>query len=147
MILELLMLHFSKLTQTALAAMCRLGEAYGTHRLNAFAIADASHLPRPIVAKVLTYLAQAGLVSGTRGPGGGFQLTRAPEQISLGDIINVFEKCISLVEGKCLLGVSRCRLHGQCLLRIQHALFQSQLNHLLQDNSLLSFIGRTCNPG
>jgi Rrf2 family transcriptional regulator, iron-sulfur cluster assembly transcription factor len=142
MILELLMSHFSKLTQTALAAMCQLGEAYGTHRLNAFAIADASHLPRPIVAKVLTYLARAGLVSGTRGPGGGFQLTRAPEQIRLGDIVNVFEKCSSLDERKCPLGVSRCGLKGQCPLRIHYVLFQSQLNRLLQDNSLLSFIDR-----
>lgn len=61
------MLQFRKLTQTALAAMCRLSEAYGIHRLSAFTIADASQLPRPIVAKVLTDLARAGLVLGHGG--------------------------------------------------------------------------------
>lgn len=140
------MLHFSKLTQTALAAMCRLGETYGSRRMSAFAIADASHLPRPIVAKVLTGLARAGLVCGTRGPGGGFQLARPPEQITLGDIVGLYDKCQYFLTCDCLFGVKRCRLRRTCPLHAQHVLFQSQLHHLLQECSLLSMIDRNCNP-
>ena len=139
--------HFSKLTQTALAAMCRLGEAYGTHRMSAFAIADASQLRRPIVAKVLTDLARAGLVGGARGPGGGYQLTRPPEQITLGEIVGLYDKRPTFLEDECPLGVKGCRWSGQCPLRVQQVLFQSQLQLLLEENSLHSLTDRTCHPG
>ncbi len=139
MILELLMLHFSKLTQTAFAAMCRLGEAYGLHRMSAFTIADASHLPRPIVAKVLTDLARAGLVCGARGPGGGFKLARPPDKITLEDIVRIFDKCDVLQAEKCSLGVQDCGRQRQCPLHVQYLSLQSQLHELLHDYNLLSF--------
>lgn len=131
------MFHFSKLSQTALAAMCRLGEAYGAHRMSAFAIADASRLPRPIVAKVLTDLARAGLVCGARGPGGGFQLTKPPDQITLGEIVALYDKPQLIQEIACPLNGKGCCMPCQCPLRMQHAIFQSQFRQLLQDCSLL----------
>lgn len=140
------MLHFSKLTRTALAAMCRLCEAYGIHRMSAFAIADASHLPRPMVAKVLTDLARAGLVSGTRGPGGGFQLTKPPWQIPLGDIVGLFQKSLVSLQPDSSFGRKERRLTFHCPLRMQQALMQSQLQQLLQEFSLHSLTGQAVLP-
>lgn len=132
------MLHFSKLTQIALAAMCRLGEAYGSHRMTAVTIADASHLPRPIVAKVLTDLVRSGLVNGTRGPGGGFQLARPPDQITLWDIVGIFNKCHMTMAEKCPLGVQACGQQKPCALHVHYLLLQSQLHELLHDFNLFS---------
>lgn len=140
------MFHFSKLSQTALAAMCRLGEVYGIHRMSAFAIADASLLPRPIVAKVLTDLARAGLVCGTRGPGGGFQLTKPPEEITLGEIVGLFDKIHLLQDSDCALRAKCCGLPYQCPLRGQLDLMQSQLQQLLKEFSLHSIITRVRTP-
>lgn len=134
------MLHFSKLTQTALAVMCQLGEAYGSHRMTSFTIADASHLPRPIVAKVLTVLARSGLICGARGrgPGGGFQLARPPDQITLWDIVGVFDKRHFTMGEECPLGVQGCHHQRPCSLHVQHLLLQSQLHQLLHEFNLVS---------
>lgn len=81
-------------TQTAITAMVRLAEARaaGEGRLSSAQIAESRGLQPPSVAKVLTALAQAGLVKGSPGPGGGFALTRDPAQIRLADVHAVFER-------------------------------------------------------
>lgn len=69
--------------------------------MTAAAMADGLSASEAHLAKVLQRLAKAGLVTGTRGPGGGFQLTRPPKRISLREIYEA-------IEGQ--LQVERCML-------------------------------------
>ena len=79
---------YGKQTEAAIAAMSRLAEVYDKERtrLSANDIADARGLQRPRVAKVLSVLSQAGLVTGSPGPGGGFALARHPREITIYDV-------------------------------------------------------------
>ncbi|HEY1858785.1 MAG TPA: Rrf2 family transcriptional regulator [Gemmataceae bacterium] len=52
------------------------------------AIADAHGIPQRFLVQILLQLKTAGLVVSVRGAAGGYQLARAPEQISLADIIS-----------------------------------------------------------
>lgn len=74
--------------------MSRLAEIYGNGRAVASSveIATERNLPKPLVAKLLTVLSQAGLITGTPGPGGGYRLSRPPREISLMDIAILFER-------------------------------------------------------
>ena len=85
---------YSKATETAIAAMTRLAEVWdnGKTRLSAADIADNRNLQRPFVSKVLSTLSQAGLVTGTRGPGGGFCMSRPPREITLYQVYRLFER-------------------------------------------------------
>lgn len=76
----------------AVAAMSALAEihAKGT-RLSSLQIAESRNLSQPLVAKVLTVLSQADFVDGARGPGGGYRLARKPAEISIHDIVELFE--------------------------------------------------------
>jgi Rrf2 family protein len=87
------MLKIGKLAQQAIAAASYLAEWYDddTARVSAAEIADARELPRPLAAKVLATLSQHGITTGTTGPTGGYRLARAPEEISLHDIVAAFE--------------------------------------------------------
>lgn len=67
-------------------------------------IATALHASEHHLAKVMQQLARVSLVSSTRGPHGGFQLDRSPEEISL---LEIFEA----VEGP--LGAAQCLLSQQ----------------------------------
>lgn len=88
------MLKYGKTTQSAIAAMSRLAEVYdeGKTRLSSGDIAENRNLPKPLVAKLLTILSQAGLVNGSPGPGGGYSLARPPKDISLYDVAELFER-------------------------------------------------------
>ena len=44
-------------------------------------------LPKAYTAKILSQLANSGVLNSDRGPRGGFRLSRAPEHISLFDIL------------------------------------------------------------
>lgn len=84
----------NKSTEAAIAAMSLLAEVYdgGATTLKAAAIADRRKLQRPFVAKLLTQLAQAGLVRGTPGRHGGYALAKPPDRIRLIDIADCFER-------------------------------------------------------
>lgn len=65
------------------------------------------------LSKVFQRLAKAGLVSSTRGPGGGFVLAKGPDTISL---LEVYETIDGPLTGQdCLLGEPTCAGKG-CLL-------------------------------
>lgn len=92
------MLTLTRKTDYALVALshlahCRQAEAGPT---SARTIAEAYHLPLPLLMNILKELAQAKLVSSTRGATGGYALAVAPERISLLEIINAIEGPVKL---------------------------------------------------
>lgn len=85
---------YGRQTETAIAAMSRLAEVYdgGNTRLSAADIARSRQLQGPFVAKILTSLSQAGLITGSPGPGGGYALAKHPKQITLYQVFSLFER-------------------------------------------------------
>ncbi|MDQ8203619.1 Rrf2 family transcriptional regulator [Pelagicoccus sp. SDUM812003] len=61
-------------------------------KANSQTIAKARNLSRPLVGKLMSQMSTAGLVNGTPGPGGGFYLSKSPSEISLLEIVRLFEK-------------------------------------------------------
>ena len=86
------MFGYGRMTGCAVAAASALAQCHREGcQLSSRQIAEKRNLSQPLVGKVLTVLAQAGYVVGTRGPGGGYRLAREPEEIRLFDVISVFE--------------------------------------------------------
>lgn len=54
-------------------------------------MAERHQIPRSHAMKVVNGLAKAGLLTTTRGRGGGFMLARPPETISLGEVVRLTE--------------------------------------------------------
>lgn len=92
------------------AARCR------DPRLSAAAVAAATGIPAPTVAKLMGTLARAGLLVSTRGVAGGFHLAREPREITVAAIIEAVDGPIALTN--CQHGeVSACVIHGRCEVR------------------------------
>ncbi len=85
---------YGKQTERAIGALSRLAEVWdgGKTRLSAIDIATQRGLPAPMVAKILSALAQARLVTGSPGPGGGYALARPPAEITLKEVHQIFER-------------------------------------------------------
>lgn len=58
------------------------------------AIATRQDLPAPYLEKLLIELRRSGLVQSVRGAQGGYQLSRTPAQISLGEILEAVGETI-----------------------------------------------------
>ena len=63
--------------------------------------------------QIVTQLGRAGLVRSVRGAGGGYLLTRAPEEYTVGDILRCVEGSLSPVS--CVDDASCCGRSGQCV--------------------------------
>ncbi len=105
------MFIYGKMAANAIAVMSYLA-AHPEEQAGSGEIARARHLSRPLTAKLLTRLATAGLVAGRPGPGGGYRLAKAPEAISLADIVRLFES--GALPSLCPFGPGWCGKKEPC---------------------------------
>ena len=78
---------FSAKTEYGLVALIDLATAYGGGGLlQTSEICKRHGIPERYLEQMLTALRKAGLLKSIRGPRGGFQLARPPEQITVAEI-------------------------------------------------------------
>ena len=107
------MLGYGKTAQNAIAAMSYLaGMEEDALPASSAVIAKARNLPKPLVAKVLTILSRNGLVDGSTGPGGGYRLAKAAQDISLLDVVQHFDQVDA--PAMCPLGPKWCGNNDPC---------------------------------
>ncbi len=105
------MIH-QKTTQNAIAALSRLAELYASGAVaSSKQIAESRNLPIPLVGKILTELSRGGLIIGAPGPGGGYRLAKPPAEVSLMDVVALFER---EAEGMCPYGPGWCGNNDPC---------------------------------
>jgi Rrf2 family protein len=132
------MLH-QKTTQNAIAAMSRLAELYPDNQPASSAdIAKARNLAQPLVAKVLTTLARAGLISGSPGPGGGYRFANNPRETSLLDVASLFER---ESDTACPFGPGWCGNQEPCPLHQSLIAMKQIETDYLQNTTFDVFIG------
>jgi FeS assembly SUF system regulator len=126
------MLRISKLTDYGFVLLLTLAERPFGATSNARELAEATHLPFPMVGKVLKTLAQAELLVSHRGAKGGYALARPPEAITVAEIIQALEGPIALVE--CNAGPGHCEQERSCQVRDPwqriHSTILTTLSHL-----------------
>ncbi len=130
---------YGKQTETAIAALSRLAELWdgGRTRLSAGDLADQRGLSRAMVAKILSTLSQAGLVSGSPGPGGGYSLSREPSKISLREAYDLFEREDD--SSNCPFGGGVCGTGEPCALHDRLRSMQASVRRLLDDTTFEIF--------
>jgi Rrf2 family protein len=67
--------------------------------LKAERIADAQGIPLKFLENILVDLRQDGLITSQRGPDGGYRLDRAPEEITLADVIRSVDGPLASIHG------------------------------------------------
>jgi len=132
------MLRMSRLTDYGIVLLAQLAASPEPVPHNARELATATHLPLPVVSKVLKGLARQGLLASHRGAKGGYSLARRPDEISVAEVIAAVEGPIALTE--CSVGPGHCTQEPLCQVRepwyrinqvIQRALDQFPLSELL----------------
>ena len=91
-------------------------------------------VPEDYLEQLLGMLRRAGLVSTVRGAQGGYSLAKAPEEITVGDIIDALEGPLSISE--CVGDESMCRKAGECRSRRVWEYLSRSINDVLQSITL-----------
>lgn len=93
-------------------AMTDLAMHFGEGPIPAADVARRMFVPAVYLDQVLSALRQAGLVRSTRGPQGGHELVRAPEKITMADVVVPLEGQLDLLD--CLEDLAACKLAESC---------------------------------
>jgi Rrf2 family transcriptional regulator, cysteine metabolism repressor len=85
-------MSLSSKTQYACLAMLQLAHDYASGEpVQAPRIAERHGIPPTFLVQILHELKRAGLAASTRGAAGGYRLSRSPGEITLADVVDVFE--------------------------------------------------------
>jgi Rrf2 family protein len=103
----------SQTAEHALRAVLFLARQPDGVRVPAETIADALDAPRNYMSKTLGLLAREGLITGARGPTGGFRLERSPAELTLAEVVRAFEEPASR-SAACLEGGRLCDGNAPC---------------------------------
>ncbi|HVS63705.1 MAG TPA: SUF system Fe-S cluster assembly regulator, partial [Thermoanaerobaculia bacterium] len=91
------MIRLTKQTDYGIVLMSQIAASHGA-QFTAPELAQETHLPLPMVSKILKALTRAGLLVSQRGAKGGYALAYAPAEISVATIIAALEGPIAITE-------------------------------------------------
>lgn len=131
------MLKLSKLTDYGTVVMTALARA-PEKVSNASGLATQTQISTPTVRKLLKRLVRAGLLESTRGASGGYRLIRAPEDISMADVIAALEGPIGLTE--CARHEGQCDIETNCRLRANWQVINQAVRGALDSVSLADMV-------
>ncbi|MCE9563174.1 MAG: Rrf2 family transcriptional regulator [Planctomycetes bacterium] len=104
---------FSNTVEYALRAIVHLAFEAPEARTTA-QIAEATKVPKDYLSKILQGLAKKGIVQTQRGVGGGVTLAKAPEELTILDVVNAVEPIQRITTcplGLATHGIKLCPLH------------------------------------
>ena len=108
-------MRISKKAEYALRALAILAARSAAAPVQAQELAEAGQLPVKFLEQILLGLKRSGLLRSKRGAGGGYLLSRAPDKISLAEVIQSVEGAQSEVITSALDPGPGCQGLGQCL--------------------------------
>ncbi|MXP63965.1 Rrf2 family transcriptional regulator [Roseomonas sp. M0104] len=118
-------------------------EAGGGRPVSLGEIAQAQLLSVAYLEQLFARLRRAGLVASARGPGGGYRLARAADEISIGAIIEAVDEPI--VATRCGEGTPGCLAGSRCLTHDLWDELGAQISLFLCHISLADVVeGRVC---
>ena len=131
------MLRVSKLTDYATVLMtCLAADAEGV--LSAQQLAEQARLEPPTAAKLLKLLGKAGLVTSYRGASGGYKLARAPQAITVADVVAAIEGPIGMTE--CAVHEGSCSHESHCGTRVNWRRISTAIEAALRGVTLADMV-------
>jgi len=103
----------------AVTAMLDLSLNYGTGSITLADISERQGISLSYLEQLFSKLRKHGLVSSTRGPGGGYRLSREATEITVLDVISAVDEKVDSTACK---GKANCHGDEQCL---SHELWES----------------------
>ena len=99
----------------ALRMMIDLAEHQGDGFIALKDIAQRQNISKKYLEQIVTQLSRAGLVRSVRGAGGGYLLTREPEEYTVGEILRVLEGNLAPVSCVDQDDTCRCNRADRCV--------------------------------
>ena len=135
---------FSNSAKYAIRTIEFLLQNQNSEMLSVIKLAAELDIPQPYLSKIMQQLSKGGIISSSKGRGGGFYLSEENKKRPLIDMVvcieghNVFDKCI--------LGLNQCSDENPCLLHNHFKIFKQSLEKSICDESIAELLKINNNP-
>ena len=130
---------YSKTCEHAIRALSYLASRSSGDLCLVDEIAEAEDLPRPFTSKILRDLVRAGVLTSSRGPGGGYALARDPDDVSLLEIQQIVDSTDHL--NRCAVGLELCNDEAPCPLHDEFKPLRQSIRVYLEETTLAQMAG------
>jgi Rrf2 family protein len=127
-------LRFTKRADYGLMAIHYIAAHGEEGAVSAKRIAEEFHIPQERLAKILQRLAKKQLIASQNGPKGGYVLTRAPREITVGQVLRALEGPVQIVS--CMVDSDDCPQFSRCNLRRPVQKIQASITYFLDTMTL-----------
>ena len=101
-------------------------------------IAARQKLSEGYLEQIIAKLKKAGIVLSARGSGGGYRLAKAPEDITVGDVLRALEGDLTVCE--CQERKDICGLFDQCVTKYVWERINNSINHVVDTMTIREVI-------
>ncbi len=129
-------MRLTHLADYAVVMMTAAARRTAGARLSATELAEETGVPLPTAQKLMQRLAAHGLLTGTRGSGGGYALAREVTEISLADIVEAVEGPIAMTQCSGSDEPSDCALDAHCRVKLHMGIVGAKVRGALGAVSL-----------
>ena len=105
-------------------------------------VAERQGLSPSYLEKLFSNLKKKGLVSGRKGPGGGYKLTESSHLITIANVIDAVNETVDAT--KCG-GLKNCRGQGRCITHDLWAGLSNEIRNFLEGVSLSQLVAQQKN--
>lgn len=108
-------------------------------------IAERQDIPKDYLSVIMVDLRKGGIVESVRGPRGGYRLSRPPSAISMGEVLEILEGPIQLLDCASTAPPSiehRCSKHTGCNMRNVWSVLTETIASVLHTTTL----AQLCDP-
>ncbi len=133
------MLRVSKHTDYGIVLLAAIAENSDGVPCSARELAEMTHLPLPMVSKILKVLCREGILTSQRGIQGGYSLAKPADEVTLVGIVQALEGGpIALTE--CISEPGGCRHEESCPVQVNWLNINTLIHNALKEISLLDMI-------
>lgn len=99
-------------------------------------IAERQDIPKDYLSLIMVDLRKGGIVESVRGPRGGYRLTRPPSRISMGEVLEILEGPIQLLDCTSESTPTHCSQHTGCNMRSVWSYLTETIANVLNQTTL-----------
>ncbi len=136
----------SKKTKYGLQAVLQLAEQFGQGSVLISDLAAKQQIPKKFLEQILLELKNVGILQSKSGKGGGYTLSRAPQQVTFGEVIRVLDgpfapvPCVSKTAyAKC----TECADETTCAIRLVMADVREAVSNILDRTTFSEALERS----
>lgn len=119
-------------------AMYELAVNYGGAPVSIKSVAEKQDIPEAYLEQLIAVLRRDELVVSIRGAQGGYRLSRAPDEITVGDVLRSLEGGLKLLD--CLMEENTCGKSCACPSRVVWKRLSDGLNEIVDSITLKDMI-------